>query len=150
MAAKQPHHAANPKVVKQPARGVPDPDDVVKDKPISWGFYFVDLGGKWSWRDLDPEHAEELHRELSALEGKTLHELGRQKKVKEIPVAHMRLAARQRLKQTGREEADTLYELRLPHKWRVWGLVEQAVFYLLWWDEFETACGHPPKDVKRQ
>jgi hypothetical protein len=137
-------------VRKRPIRAVPDPDDVIKHDPVSWGFQYVDLGGGWGWRKLDPTHASELHKELVGLEGCLLHSLMREKRVKEIPVAHMTPEAQERLKQTGLEEADTLYELRLPHKWRVWCLVERAVLHLLWWDEFETACGHPPKGVRRR
>jgi hypothetical protein len=150
MGAKKPQVAVEPKPAKRPIRAVPDPDEVVKHEPLSWGYRFLDLGGEWGWRKLSPDHAEKLRRELVDVEGRKLIDLMRGRKIKEIPVADMKVKAQERLKQTGFEEADTLYEIRLPDKWRVWGLMERAVFCLLWWDEFETACGHLPKGKARQ
>jgi hypothetical protein len=146
--AKKPHIAAEPTVRKKPTTGGPDPD-VVKHDSISWGLEFSDFNGEWSWRKLKADHVAVLHCELVALEGQTLYGLLQQKKIKEIPVEHMTRKAKDRLKGIRLEEADTLWELRLPKKWRVWGLVQRATFYFLWWDEYETACGPPPRGTRR-
>jgi hypothetical protein len=148
---KKPQTAAQPGPGKRPVQAVPDPNDVVKDQPLTWGHRFLDLSGDWSWRKLDAAHAEKLHCILVGVEGKTLHSLLRSKKIKDIPVEHMKEKAKERLLQMGLEEAEVLYEIRLGHKkWRIWGLVEGSVFLLLWWDEFETACHRVPKGQKRR
>jgi hypothetical protein len=135
---------------KRPKLAVPDPDKVVKNQPLSWGYRLIDLGGKWGWRNLDSDHLDALRLGLRDIEGKKLHALLQTNRIKRIPVQHMEPEARERLKTHGLEEAEELYEIRgLPKKWRVWGLMERAVFCLLWWDEFHTACGPPPKGVKR-
>lgn len=128
---------------------VRDPD-IVKDQPISWGLGWVDWEGDHGWRTLDLKHVETLHDELSKLEGRTFFELERGKQIKDIPVEHFRRGPKKRLKALGLEEAEVMWELRLPNKWRAWGLVEKAIFYFLWWDEKETVCNPPPKGEKRR
>ena len=140
-----PQSATGHRPDKRPIRDVPDPDGVVKDKPLTWGYRFLDLAGEWSWRKLDGAHAEELHRELVAVEGKTLFSLLREERVKDIPVEHMKPKAKERLNSTGFEEAEVLYEIRLPHKWHVWGLVEGSVFLLLWWTSSRPRATEYPR-----
>ncbi len=146
--AKKPHPAAGPFLKKAPAKLV-DPD-VRKHEPLSWGLKRLDLACDWSWRNLDGQHIEQVHDELVSLEGRTLSELLRERKVKDIPVGHLKPAPSARLKQLRLEEAEVLWELRLPNKWRAWGLVEKAVFYFLWWDEDEAVCNPPPKGQRRR
>lgn len=147
---KQPHLVSLPAPEKKP-RIERDPD-VVKDMPITWGLKFADLHAdcKWSWQKVDPAHLESLHSQLVGMEGKTLHALQKNGGVKDIPAHHLKCAAKERLKELRLEEADTLWELRLDRKWRVWGLVEGSTFYFLWWDENETACNPPPKGERRR
>ena len=155
---KQPAVKAPPEVRKQPVHEVPDPDEVVKHEPLSWGFRFLDLGGDWGWRALDPAEAAELHKRLTEdIEGKHLFDLLRSRLIKRIPVEHLTLKARRRLNSTDLEEAEELYEIRLGWgKRRVWGLMEKAVFCSLWWDPLETACVPPQgrssgsSDLRRQ
>lgn len=146
---KTPRRAASPRPQKKPVSIVRDPD-VIKHDPISWGLRWTDLGGDWSWRKLNPDHMESLHRQLVAMEGETLHKLIQDRRVKDIPVEHIEREPQERLKTIRLEEAETLWELRLGSKWRVWGLVERATFYFLWWDENETVCGPPPKGTRRR
>jgi hypothetical protein len=54
--------------------------------------------------------------------------------------------AQQRLKAIGHEDADEVWELRLPSaKWRAWGFVDDGIFYLLWWDPNHTVCTKMPR-----
>lgn len=146
--AKSPRSGAGPSLAKAPATVI-DPD-VLKHEPLSWGLKRLDLNCEWSWRKLDGQHIDRVHDELVSLEGRTLSDLLRERKVKDIPVAHLKPGPSTRLKQLRLEEAEVLWELRLPNKWRAWGLVERAVFYFLWWDEDEEVCNPPPKGQKRR
>lgn len=151
MGRQVPKSATKQPSARRTARAVPDPDEIVKHEPLTWGYRFLDLGGEWGWNKLNPAHVERLHRELLEVEGQTLHSLLCNEKVKDIPIVHMKREARERLLARGFEEAEILYEIRVGYKkWRVWGLVERAVFLLLWWDEFETACHRVPKGAKRR
>jgi hypothetical protein len=147
-AKKQAAMAASPDRAKRP--GVRDTPDVIKHVPLTWGLVHLDLDGWWGWRKLDEAHVDELHRELVKLEGETLDKLLRSKEIKEIPTAHMRREAKERLSERGLEERDALWELRLPGKRRAWGLMEGAIFNFLWWDPDETACNPPPKGERRR
>jgi hypothetical protein len=146
--AKNPSLAQPAPEAKRPAAST-DPN-VLKHKPLSWGLKRLDLDCEWSWRDLDGQHIDTVHDELVSLEGRTLDELLRERKVKDIPINHLRSKPSARLKQLKLEEAEVLWELRLPNKWRAWGLVEGAVFYFLWWDEDEEVCHAPPKGQRRR
>lgn len=141
--------AASPVEPRKTPTAVRDPD-IIKDQPISWRLGWVDWEGEHGWRTLDLNHVETLHSELSKLEGNTFFELERTKRIKDIPVEHFRRGPKGRLKTLGLEEAEVIWELRLPNKWRAWGLVEKAIFYFLWWDENETVCNPPPKGKKRR
>lgn len=146
---KAPKRAAQPNDAKAPKTALLDPD-VQKDLPLSWGLKRVDWGGDWGWRLLEDDHVVDVHQELASLEGRTLHDLLREQKIKDIPAKHLRRGAATRLAQRGLEEAEVLWELRLKHKRRAWGLVERAVFYFLWWDTKETVCHAPPKGERRR
>lgn len=146
---KRPAVAKLPKVSKRPGLGK-DPE-LAKHNPLVWGFQWLDRKGPWGWGKLAPQHVVGLHRELVRLEGEPLHELERRKDVKQIPVVEVVRDAQERLKAIGLEEADTLWELRLNiARQRVWGLVEQSTFFLLWWDPDHTVCRAPPKTARRR
>jgi|HubBroStandDraft_2_1064218.scaffolds.fasta_scaffold96684_2 hypothetical protein len=147
-AKKQAAMVTSPDRAKSP--GARDTPDVIKHLPVAWGLIHLDLDGRWGWRKLDEAHVDELHRELVKLEGKTLDKLLRSKEIKEIPTAHMRREAKERLSKLGLEERDALWELRLPGKRRAWGLMEGSIFHFLWWDPDETACGPPDRGERRR
>jgi hypothetical protein len=146
--AKKPLATAPVAPSKKPA-AVRDPD-IIKHQPISWGFGWVDFEGEHGWRTFDVSRIETLHDELTKFEGRTFFDLEQSKKIKDIPVEHLNRQPRERLKELRLDEVEVLWELRLPKKWRAWGLVEKAIFYFLWWDEKETVCHAPPKGKKRR
>ena len=143
-----PQRAADPARTKQP--GASETPDVIKHEPVSWGLARMDLDGDWSWLKLDPGHLAQLHAELVKHEGETLYVLLQDETVKDVATRHLKIPAKNRLKEIGLEEKDTLWELRLPGKWRAWGLMERSVFHFLWWDPNETACNPPPKGERRR
>lgn len=146
--AKRPLAAAPVAPSKKPA-AVRDPN-IIKNQPISWGFGWLDWEGEHGWRTFDVKLTEKLHDELTKFEGRTFFELEKANQIKDIPVEHLRRGPKKRLKDLRLEEVEVLWELRMPKKWRAWGLVEKAIFYFLWWDEKETVCNPPPKGEKRR
>jgi hypothetical protein len=91
-----------------------------------------------------------LRSELAACEGETVHKLENTQTIKEIPTEHMVREAKQRLNDLDYEDYDTIWELRLNGKRRVWGFVHDADFYILWWDPKETACGRVRRGQQRR
>jgi hypothetical protein len=146
--SKQPGFAAPPAVVKAPA--VAFEPDVVKNQPLSWALSRMDFRGDWGWSLIKPEEMPPLHKELRGLEGETLHSLLKNGRIKDIPAGHMCRKAKERLEHRGLEEHDTLWELRLEGKRRVWGFVHESVYHFLWWDPRETACGQVPRRKRRR
>ncbi len=148
---KKPKVRRDPEPRKQATTGGARPGET--PHPVAWRLADADLTGEWGWRSLDAEHLDVLHRHLAEAEQSTLRELRNQRIVKDIPVAHICRAAQERLIEIGREEHDTLWELRVPTSdgWRAWGIVRDWVFYFLWWDPNHTVCGTgPPRGTRRR
>jgi hypothetical protein len=144
---RKPRVAAQPSGVKAPSLAATPS----KDKPLSWRFGRIDFDGKWGWSKLAVEEMPALHVELAECEGETIHRLLTEEKIKDISTNHMVRAAKNRLACLGYEEHDTLWELRLNGKRRVWGFVhDDADFYILWWDPKETACNKVPPGQRRR
>jgi hypothetical protein len=142
----RPGIAAEPPGVKTPGLAA----EPVKDKPLSWRLSRVDFLGDWGWSNLAADEMATLHGELADCEGETLYNLLKAEAIKDIPTEHMVRKAKERLVDLGFEEHDTLWELRLNGKRRVWGFVHDADFYILWWDPDETACGRVSRQRNRR
>jgi len=94
----------------------------------------LDFGGEWGWSKLDPADASELRQQLVDFEQVELWKLRKANWVKFISTTEMDHKAGDRLKEIGKDD-DGLWQLHLhSHKWRVWGFLEKACFYFLWWD----------------
>lgn len=144
-----------PKVKRSPApRKQPSTGGVEPEAPglLTWRLADADMDGRWGWRSFDGAHLDELHRDLVGAERETRRELERRKRIKAIPVEHVCREAQERLVKIGGEEHDTLWELRIAtsRKQRVWGIVRESVFHLLWWDPEHTVCpAGPPRGTRR-
>lgn len=55
-----------------------------------------------------------------------------------MPVGKVSKDAKQRLREIGLDDRDTLFSFRLSGKQRLWGYREEAVLYILWWDPEHT------------
>lgn len=95
----------------------------------------MDFEGTWGWAKLVSVDCERLHQELQAFEDETLAFLKQRRWLKLIPPQDMTQGAVRRLRELGRDDPEGLWQLHLAHdKWRVWGFLEEPLFYVLWWD----------------
>jgi hypothetical protein len=101
----------------------------------------LDEGGPWGWAKADPQKLGELREKLSNFETMAWNEVFRSgSKNKRIPVEHLCPDAQRRLEKRRLDDVEELYELRIAGKPRIWGIRQDAVYYLLWWDPEHTVC----------
>jgi hypothetical protein len=136
---RQPAYETSPKTKKKPSTGDIDPD-AVHNRYVVWRLSHVDLGGKWGWSNLLPEHVDGLHQFLVAAEKLNLHQLATGKLMKQIPVKDIVSKAQSRLGEIERDDLSDLWELRLPNKQRAWGVLRGSIFHFLWWDPNHNVC----------
>lgn len=101
----------------------------------------MDTGGKWGWHNsniltLDmKEFLEKIfeHQKLSwqALRNNGSHDVELDQIIPE---------ARKRLEEIEQDEIAQLYSLRLSGKKRMWGIKDNNVFWILWWDPNHEIC----------
>lgn len=141
---KKPKAGASPKGGKKPS-AAPDPIDS-RNELIAWRFSLLDTTGPWGWRSVDMEsHFDEVHAKLNDLEKLTVGELTGRAGNTPISTTQISAEAQRRLRQIKQDDLDTLWHLRLRGLWRVWGKLDGAIFYLLWWDPEHTVC---PSELK--
>jgi hypothetical protein len=102
---------------------------------------FVDPYG---WHTIGAAELLAIRERLSHFESMTWNEiLVRGKKFNHtVSIADISAAARKRLSESmqGRIDIDELVSLRLSARERVWGIRDQAVLSLLWWDPAHAVC----------
>lgn len=121
---------------KKPQKRVPaaPPVETFDDRCLGWRTGQIDFQGEWGWAKLDPADAPRLRQELVAFEGESLQVLKDKRWVKFISTKEMDYKARDRLAEIEKDD-EGLWQLHLAFsKWRVWGFLDGAVFYFLWWD----------------
>jgi hypothetical protein len=136
---KQPKRAFDPHPQRQPA--APAAQDWNRQPP-SWSFSRVDLEGPWGCGPVDGAILGGILRRLRDFESMTWAEMqqGRRCAAKEIPVEHLSTEARARLVAIGHDDIDSLWELHLAGKPRLWGIRAQATFHLVWFDLDHEVC----------
>lgn len=124
--------ATSPKSPREPDY---DHDDVLKRKPL-WRFQLVDHDGPWGFDQIAPDSTVGLLRKLANFESMTIGELffrgdepGKSYEVDQMP---SRVAAR--LVEIERDDETRLSRLRLDGACRLYGILREHVFYVLWWD----------------
>jgi hypothetical protein len=114
--------------------------EVKDERYLGWRVAEVDFGGAWGWANMAPGDMERLRHELVEFEKEPIWSLKRKRWLKLIPVDDMKQGASDRLTEIDRED-DGLWQLHLlHHKWRVWGFLEGATFFFLWWDPDHTVA----------
>lgn len=120
---------------KRPFKGAPTAED--SSGKLSWRFSLVDLEGPYGWASATSDHLQDAHAKLAAFEESSWQQLAGRKHHR-IDVAALCATARRRLEEIEHDEVDSLYTLHLNGLQRVWGIVWDDVYYLLWWDPNHT------------
>jgi hypothetical protein len=128
------------------------------DKPDSpsWRFILMDLDfqDEWGWPFVTGPKLTEIVVFLKEMERLTWTEIRQQmtggerrrgEKHKYIPTDHCCDVAQRRLEELELDEyADSWFRFRLANQERLWGVVQDRIFYPVWWDHDHNVC--PSRD----
>lgn len=110
----------------------------------AWRLSFLDLdhAGGWSWQ-VSPVDLREIIGFLSEMERLTWTEVhaqitsskrGSHRKHHPMPIGQLCTEAQQRLQELQLDDFDDLFRFRLGNKRRLWGILDEDMFYPVWWD----------------
>jgi len=133
---KQPSHKETPPEKKSPRGG--EKAEKILDL-ISWHIRIIDKEGFWGWKQITRSIFDDILKKMSDFETMKWSEiLNRNNHAVEI--SKMCPGARKRLKELKQDDIDELISLHLTGKNRVWGIRDQNILKILWWDPNHTVC----------
>jgi len=110
-----------------------DPDSWRDDFP-AWRFHMLDTGGPYCWTAITAEKAVSLQKRLAEFEKLRWREVLNQKSNHDWDIGELSRDAQRRLADEF-PQIETLYQLRIQKRQRVYGYRIGNVLHLLWWDE---------------
>ena len=114
----------------------------IGQQTIVWRFARMEMEGPWPWHPITKDKLLEAREKLSSFETSTWAQLshGGKPRLKRIPRENLDPKAQKRLQTLSMDDFDDVYELRLSGDCRIWGVREEPVFMLLWWDPDHKVC----------
>ncbi|MEG3991395.1 hypothetical protein QUA13_30500 [Microcoleus sp. S28C3] len=96
----------------------------------------MELASYYGWQNIDGEKLKEIQTKLSNFESMTWREIlvDSKKQNHTVPINKLSKLARDRLTEMNLDDLDELTSLRLSATERIWGILNQGVMELLWWD----------------
>jgi len=129
---KQPGHSASASHVKRPHVSG-QPADPFQLGP-TWRFSGIDMDGPFGWKDISGQDLRDVKDYLVKLERMKWSEIFQRRSGNHQPqVVRISPAARRRLGELG-IEVERLVSLRMTNMKRIWGIRDEAVCSVLWWD----------------
>jgi hypothetical protein len=110
----------------------------------SWRIGRMDFVDPFGWHTVDSQKLEDIRSKLGQLETRTWGEilLRAKKQNHSVSIEILCKDAQDRLSEMykGHVDIDDLVSLRLSGRERVWGILDQGVFAVLWWDPEHAVC----------
>lgn len=106
-----------------------------------FSFRYADNGGRWAWTDISPDDSQEVAAFLAEISRSTWAEIkqGRNNNHHYQYVSDLVADAQKRLKGIDNLRTfDQLFRFRLSGSKRLWGVLYDRIFYVLWWDPEHT------------
>jgi hypothetical protein len=135
LGVKQPRAIAPPKRDKAPRAAVTPNEHCQPDFRTD----LMDLDGQWHWNNISSLHLQDLLQKIfhsQKLTWQTLREHGSHL----VNISELIPEAQKRLIDLKQDDLDELYSLRLSGQKRVWGIKENNILWLLWWDPLHSIC----------
>jgi hypothetical protein len=101
-------------------------------KPV-WRFSLLDWDGPWGWRDVEANKWQEILQKLGHFETRTWADIKSDGNAVDIQNSPNPEASK-RLTEIHLDDIEELFSLRLSGKERIWGILDNHIFKLLWWD----------------
>ena len=118
--------------------------DNINLKKLAWKFCHLDFSGPWSWLTIDSiDKIKEVKKKMKDFETMTWGELQRFRKnspCNPIPLDRLCNNARNRLRELKLDDIEDLYELHITGQNRIWGIKDNELICLLWWDPNHEVC----------
>jgi len=142
---KKPKARIEPSPTKQPKVAY-NPTSYNHLRP-SWRISKIEMIGPYGWRNIDAETLIYIHGKLANFESMTWNDIliKNKKNNHSVEIDKLSSTAKARLTEIQLEDIDELVSLRLSGKQRVWGILDQGVLILLWWDPNHQVC---PSNLK--
>lgn len=113
---------------------------------IFWSFSLIDCDGRWGFHSICKNEFHHLvTSELKSKEGINWAELKSSGGSHSVERSKLIKAARDRLTDIHLDDIDELFSMRFSGKKRIWGIRDENVFKLLWWDPDHEICPAPKK-----
>ena len=102
----------------------------------------MDEHEEWGWSKVSKEKLREILEKLGHWEKKTWAQVLTEDPDAQHDVEVPRLIkdAQDRLKKIHLEDYDSLFRFRFGGRERLWGIRQENIFYLLWWDPRHEVC----------
>ena len=132
---KNPRAASNPTSNKNP-RAALIPNDNYQPE---FRACQMDTHGPWGWDKLDSLHLQDFLQKIFHSQ-KLTWQILRDNGSHLVDLSLLIADAQKRLKVLEKDDLDQLYSLRLSGKKRVWGIKDDNILWLLWWDPEHQIC----------
>ncbi len=139
-AEKRPTWAQAPGATDKKPRGLGKADEV-QSSNFAWRTKSIDYDGEWGLRTADSRTLlSKIIPRLHEYESMTWGEItgARNTSNHPMPIDKISAAALRRLADIGRDDIETLIQLNIQGKERVWGTRQGLIFHMLWWDPDHT------------
>lgn len=136
-----------PSIRKQPK--VASGPSSFNDRKAAWRISHLEMEAPYGWQEVDLKTFAFIRSKLAAFESMTWNQIivEGKKHHHSIPVDEIVKSARERLEAINQDDTDVLVSLRLSAKSRVWGILEEGVLRLLWWDPNHEICPSKKKNT---
>ena len=105
-----------------------------------WAFRIVDLGGPWCWSALNGDGLTEVLAKFRDFESMTWEQIDGPTGSHGVEPAKLCKQAQARLTEIRQDDASELFSLRITGRRRAWGILDEHVLRLLWWDPEHQVC----------
>ncbi len=140
-----------PKVRKEPSpkkqpKAAYNPTSYNHLRP-SWRISKIEMIGPYGWGNIDATTLKYIHDKLSNFESMTWNDIlvKNKRNNHSVEIDKLSSTAQTRLTEIQLDDIDELVSLRLSAKERIWGILEQGVLIILWWDPNHQVC---PSNLK--
>lgn len=115
----------------------------------SWRIAKIELVDPYGWHEIQRAKILDVRQKLASFEGRTWNEILIQSKKfnHSVPKDKLSKSARDRLAELRLDDVDELVSLRLSATERVWGIREEGVLRVLWWDPNHLVCPSEKKNT---
>ncbi len=104
------------------------------EKP-AWQFRQIDWSGLWGWHKLEANKWQEILTKLGHFETRTWADIKSDGNNHSVDIQNSpNPEVLKRLAEIHQDDIDELFSLRLSGKERLWGILDNHILKILWWD----------------